>query len=205
MRGPLLLLCTLATAGCGELTGAAPYSEFRGVDSGARDGATVDAGRASGVNDIDGYFVDDIVPQTRAIFRLDRASDPARPQIVFVSSADAVSIACETFRAADWGTRLPAGVMVHVLELGSAVPAKLSVKKDSPPAIDAAVVGRAFPTKEPLALDKALAGTVTITAADRAASRGSFEATFVLFYDDDPFPYEQTVTASFDAPACAVD
>lgn len=205
MRGRLLL-CTLAClSGCGELSGAGPYSELRGVDSGARDSARVDAGPAAGVNEIDGYFVDDIVPQTRAIFRLDRASDPAHPQIVFVSSADPVAVPCETFRAADWGARLPAGVMVHVLELGSAVPATFTVKKDSPPALDGAVVGRALPTKEPLALDKAVAGTVTVTAAEAGASRGSFDATFVIFYDDDPFPYDERIRATFAAPACAVD
>jgi hypothetical protein len=190
--------------GCGELSGAAPFAEVGPSDTGTRDTAPVDAA-PPGLNDIDGYYVDEAVPKTRAIYRLDRASDPGHPRIVIISTADDVKIPCETFKLPDWNTRMPAGAMIHVLDLGTSAPGTFTVRPDAPPASDGALVGRTFQSTGMLSFEKAPKGRVIITNADVSKTSGSFDATYVVFYDDDPMPYDNKISATFVAPACAVD
>lgn len=200
----LLLVCVMASValGCGELEGASEYTESPAPDAAAFDVRPSETS-TPGANDLDGYFVDDIIPQTRALYRLDSASDPTHPRIVFVSSADKVTLPCELFKSEGWTKRLPAGAMIHVLTLGATTPATLTVRLANPPALDGVRVSRVYAPN--VTFEDAIDGTVTITAADVAGTRGSFEATFQIFYEDDPIPYKQRIRGSFDAPACAVD
>lgn len=198
------LALAICLAGCGELSGAATYAEVGPIDTGLRDAVT-DSGPPPGLNDLDGYFAEEPIPKTRAIYRLDRASAAGNPRVVFISTTEAVTFGCETFRAEGWHTRLPKGAMIHVLELGSVVPATFTIRRDAEPAADGATFGRAVESSGPLSLQRAARGTVTISAANVTTSSGTLEAAFEVFIDDDPMPYEEKVKASFVAPACAVD
>lgn len=202
MRLPLVCMMASVALGCGELEGASEWTEAPAPDAAAFDVAPSETSTL-GANDLDGYFVDDIIPQTRALYRLDSASDPTHPRIVFVSSAEKVALPCELFKTDGWTKRLPAGAMIHVLTLGATTPATLAVRAVNPPATDGARVSRVYAPNA--TLEDAVDGTVTITAVDVSRSRGSFDAMFQVFYEDDPVPYKQRVRGSFDAPSCAVD
>jgi hypothetical protein len=195
----------LLLGGCGELEGASTFTEAPGYDATPVDAAPSDTSYALGQNDLDGYYVDDIIPTTRALYRLDRASDPAHPWIVFVSTTDKTALPCELFKTSGWNARVPAGAMIHVLELGSTAAATFTVRVASPPAVDGAMVGRAYQATTALKLDKAIDGTVTVTRSDLIGTKGSFDAMFEVLYEDDPIPYKQRVRGAFDAPACAVE
>lgn len=198
------LLCAVLCVGCGELEGASAYTESPAADAALGVEASGETS-TPGQNDLDGYYVDDIVPSTRALFRLDRASDPKHPWIVFVSSADPVTLPCELFKASGWNGKLPAGVMVHVLSPGTDATGSFVVRPADPPALDGAWVGRAYASSSALNLERAVDGTLTISRADLSGSRGSFDVQFSVLYEDDPEPYPQRVRGSFDAPACAVE
>lgn len=205
MRSGLLWVCVVA--GCGELQGAAPYTEAPSVDAAVFETTAKDA-RAPGLYDLDGYYVDDIIPATVGLFRLDRKSDPGHPWIVVVSSATPATpgtLGCETFATSGWNARLPADAMFHVLELGSTGQGTFTVKPASPPASDGAAVGRSYPSSFPLKLERAASGTVTIERTDASGARGSFDVVFSVLYEEDPLPYDQRVRGLFDAPACAVE
>lgn len=209
MGRSLVLACALlghGAAGCNdELVGASPYSEVGPADTGAADARPRDAGPPPGLNDIDGYYVDEAIPRTRAIYRLDRASDPGRPRLIIVSTNDAVTLPCDTFKRADWNTTLPAGAMIHAVDLGAASAGAFTVRRDTPPAADGAAIGRTFTSAGPLSLERATKGRVTITSTDVTGARGLLEAIFEVYYEDGPLPSENKIIASFNAPACAVD
>src|SRR5881398_3057702 len=68
--------------------------------------------------------------QAKAVFRIDRAKDPAHPQIVFFSNAvDCAALADESFAG-----KLPMKTRMLFLELGSAAPGTYPAAEGQPPA-----------------------------------------------------------------------
>lgn len=206
-RAGILAFVLFACVGCGELRGATelvdPGSFF---DSGTapRDGSTTSepTDAPTGYALVGDYDLDPI-PETHTILRLDRKLDPEHPQIVFVSSDGHAPIGCTEFAREGWQARLPAGAIVHVVELGGRTPGTFTATKSSPPEPGSAAIGRTVQNDPPLPLDYAEEGQVVIGSYDLDVTTGTFEAHFDWYVDD-----EQTVEivrGSFTAPRCEVD
>jgi hypothetical protein len=202
----LALAACIALVGCGELTGAGEYSDaaFAPTDTGRADTAKADA---SALNVLQGDYNDEEIPETRAALRLVRRDKPS--WIVFVSNTGETPVTCEMFRPdKDWNKHVPAGSIIHVVELGKDAVGDYPIEKISPPTPDRAVVGRTQQTETALATEKAIEGSVKIVTVTPAQVAGSFEATF-LFYSPEDLPdappRRQLVRGMFDVASCAVD
>jgi len=156
--------------------------------------------------DLEGDYYDGLIPPTRAAFRLDRASDPTKPWIVFVSTDSTKPLSCESFAASDWNRTLPASAVIHILELGTNAAGDYGVKKTSPPLGNEAAVGRTTQTSDALKPEYATTGNVSIAVFSPTLTSGAFEVSFAGYFPDDTDagPEIQTVRGSFDVPTCAV-
>lgn len=202
-RGAALLVLS-ASAGCGELRGATELLDAASLFADAGTPPPRDTGgpAADAATDpLEGEYFDEPIPTTHTIWRLDRASDPPHPRIVFVSSEGDARIDCSAFADPGWEARMPVGAILHVLELGSRTAGELTAKTATPPLPEHAWIGRTAQNDGPFGA--ALSGKVTLTTYDPAVTVGSFEATFP--YPDEHETLTQMVRGTFVAPACAVE
>jgi hypothetical protein len=204
-----VLCASVLLVGCGELRGSTEFTDafFMQDDTAVADTRRPDA---SVINALEGDYYDEPIPETRAAFRLDRATDPDHPWIVFVSTSQTTAIACDLFRTTGWHQRLPTSSIVHIVELGSKTVATYELDPASPPRTDRAFVARTTQTTTPEPpLEKAVSGSVTITTYELATVRGNFDVTFDAYFpsDDttDAGPVSQRVRGMFEVASCAVD
>ncbi len=215
----LFIVAVATSTGCGELTGAAeladgavPFDPVRG-DTGVRDPgprpdtATSEAGDAatdaavSTEPALDGDYFHERIPPTRGVFRLDHlagGSGSGQPILVFVSWLRKVTVTCDAFASANWA--LPAGAIVHRVELGSVVPGVYTVQPTNATLlVSGAIAGRAHAGEADF--DWADRGTVTIASTDAIGSRGALDLKFDFWFEEDQMT-EQHVVGEFDAVAC---
>ncbi len=205
-----ILLPTLM--GCGELTGVTEYTPgaLAPKEDAASDRGTPDTRTTK---DLEGDYHDELIPPTRAAFRLDRASQPTHPWIVFVSTDTETPIGCEKFAAADWNQHVPGAAVIHILELGTNAAGDYVVKKTSPPLGNEAAVGRTTQTSDVFKPEYATTGNVSVAVFTPTLTSGVFEVSFTGYFPVPAGPEEEgldagpvieTVRGSFDVPTCAV-
>jgi hypothetical protein len=134
----------------------------------------------------------------KAVYRIERAKDPAHPQILFLSTA----VDCSALKEEGYDGRIPTTDMLF-LELGAAAAGTYTASSASPPPSTGAYVytwGSHVDPYPPPPIQYSRSGAVTVTAYETAMARGTFFADFVT----DP-PTTVRVCGRFEATPCAVN
>jgi hypothetical protein len=133
----------------------------------------------------------------KAVYRVERAKDPAHPQIVFLSNA----VECAALKDEGFEGRIMADMIW--LELGAAATGVYRAQRSSPPPATSAYIyhyGSYTPPNPPSPSQYSMSGEVNVTFYDSTAARGTFYADFVT----EP-PAAARVCGRLDAKPCAVN
>lgn len=135
----------------------------------------------------------------KAVYRLERAKAPGKPQIVFLSN----NIECAALKESDFDSTVTPPTAMLLLELGSAGSGTFTASSSTPPSATSSYIytwGTHTPPNPPTPTQYAQSGSVTVTSADSAMSKGVFVADFTT----NP-PESARVCGRFEAAPCAVN
>jgi len=133
----------------------------------------------------------------KAVYLIQRAKDPAHPQVMFLSG----DVECAALADEGFDGRIVAEMLN--LELGKGAPGRYPASAASPPASNASYIyhwGSYTPPNPPPPIQYTRSGEVTVDAYDSTGAKGTFFADF----GTDP-PKTVRVCGRFDAKPCAVN